>query len=145
MRTGIISFMALLLAATVAIPPAGAGCYKVAVKWDGGGWSGIHCFDWDACSLSVRQLDGASVHLAKLEVKECVKGKRFVYRGYFDHNPKDPDYWSKADCSFNSINVACTWQDKNGVSGTTTGTLGGLDFKPPQRGAPGNRIGSSTR
>lgn len=142
----IIFLVALFLVATLAVPTATAGCYNVAVKWDGGSWSGLHCFDWEACTVSVRTLDGTSVHLAKLEVQECVRQKRFEYKGYFDHNPKDPGYWSEADCSFNATNVACVWEDKNGVSGTTTGTLGGVGFKPPSgRGKPGNRIGAGVR
>ena len=130
---------------TRAEPPAKRQCYEVTVKWNNGAWKGMHCFDWRDCSLTVHSNDGTAMNLARLEVKQCVEGKRFAYRGYYDHNANDPNYWSEADCQFESRKVNCVWHDSNGVSGTTSGHWNWINYVPPKRGAPGNRIGSSVR
>ena len=126
-------------------PQARRQCYEVTVKWNKGEWKGMHCFDWRDCSLTVHSKDGTAMNLARLEVKQCVNGKRFVYRGYYDHNANDPNYWSEADCQFDSRKVNCVWHDSNGVNGTTSGRWNWTNYIPPKRGAPGNRIGSSVR
>lgn len=143
----------MLLTALLAVASAWAGelAYDVEVKWPKGSWQGRYIIDWQACSLKIISKDGTPMRLAKLEVKECVPVKRFSYRGYFDHDPRDPHYWSEADCVFQGDKgdkIACVWRDKNGVSGTTTGSGFWTKFKqsiPSGRGAPGNRVGSSYR